>query len=290
MKADIVVDAKATLGEGPVWHPRRQQLSWVDIEAGQLHVHELSGEPDHVYQVGCKVGAAVARHSGGMVLATESGWIAFDPKTGPGQTIADPEAELPHNRFNDGKCDPHGRFWAGTMSMRREPNAGSLYVLEPDHSVRCVLSNVTTSNGLGWSPDQTTMYYIDTPTMQVQAFDYDGSSGEIGRGRVVVQFPDGVGRPDGMTVDADGMLWIAHWDGSRVTRWNPKSGKLLDTIWLPVSRVTSCTFGGSWLDELYITTAREGLDAERLAQEPHAGGLFAICPGATGLPTYEYAG
>jgi sugar lactone lactonase YvrE len=290
MKADLVVDARATLGEGPVWHPRKQQISWVDIEQGQLHIHELSGEPDHVYTIGCRVGAAVWRRSGGMVLATESGWISFDLQAGRGEKLADPESHLPNNRFNDGKCDPYGRFWAGTMSMRREPRAGSLYVLEADHGVRRVLDQVTTSNGLDWSPDQSTMYYIDTPTMQVAAFDYDGPSGTIANRRTVVQFPAGVGRPDGMTVDAEGKLWIAHWDGGRVTRWDPRSGRLLDTVHLPVSRVTSCAFGGSWLDELYITTARHGLDEATLAGEPHAGGLFAVCPGATGLPAHEFAG
>lgn len=290
MQPELVVDAKAILGEGPVWHPRQQRLYWVDIEAGALHVHDPAGEPDRVYQVGGKLGSAVPRRSGGMVLATESGLQGFALDNSRKVNLADPESHLPDNRFNDGKCDANGRFWVGTMSMKRHPGAGSLYVLEPDGSVRCVLSGVSTSNGLDWSPDRSVMYYIDTPTMQVTAFDFDLSSGTISNGRVVVRFSGGIGRPDGMTVDAEGMLWIAHWDGGRVTRWNPGDGGLLDTVRVPADRVTSCAFGGPQLDRLYITTARHGLDAEMLARQPHAGGLFAVSPGVSGLRACQYAG
>lgn len=290
MEPELVVDARATLGEGPVWHPRRQQLYWVDIEEGKLHVHDPAGQQDRVYEVGCRVGAAVPRRPGGMVVATESGLQAFDLETSRRENLADPESHLPDNRFNDGKCDAEGRFWAGTMSLKREPNAGSLYVLERDHSVRRVLDGVTTSNGLDWSLDRSTMYYIDTPTLQVAAFDFNLSAGTISNRRTVIRFPDGVGRPDGMTIDAEGMLWIAHWDGGRITRWDPDGSRLLATLHVPADRVTSCTFGGPKLETLYITTARHGLDTQALARQPHAGGLFSVSPGVSGLPAHEYAG
>jgi sugar lactone lactonase YvrE len=290
MQVELAVDAKAALGEGPHWDADQQQLYWVDIEQEQLHVHDPSGDADTVYDVGCKTGAAVLRQSGSVLLATQHGFEDFDLNTQQKTSIADPESHLPDNRFNDGKCDSRGRFWAGTMSMVRQPQAGSLYVLETDGSVRRLLGGVTTSNGLGWSPDDSTMYYIDTPTLQVVAFDFAADAGTIDNRRVIITFPSDVGRPDGMTVDADGMLWIAHWDGGRITRWDPKGGQLLAAVRLPAQRVTSCTFGGPGLDRLFITTARHGLDQAVLDQQPLAGGLFVLEPGVRGLPTYRYRG
>ncbi len=290
MNVELVLDARAELGEGPVWDESARILYWVDIESGKLHAHQPGGEPDRVWDVGCKIGAAVVREKGGMVLATADGLELFDLATSKKTLLADPEADRPNNRFNDGKCDPHGRFWAGTMSMVGQSEAGSLYVLESDHAVRRVLSRVTTSNGLDWSPDHATLYYIDTRTMMVRAFDFDSDAGAISNERVAIQIPDGVGRPDGMTIDTDGMLWIAHWDGGRITRWNPGTGERLDTVLLPVDRVTSCTFGGPGLRTLFITTARHGLDADKLASQPHAGGLFAIQPNVGGMPAIKYAG
>lgn len=287
---DLVVDAKAIVGEGPVWYGPKQVLYWVDVESHVLHVHDPAGEADKVYPVGCRVGAAVPRKSGGMVLATENGFEAFDWETGTKTPIADPESHLPTNRFNDGKCDARGRFWAGTMSLVKEREAGSFYVLDVDGSVRHQFSNVTTSNGLDWSPDERTLYYIDTPTMLVEAFDFDVERGEITGRRTVLKFSEGMGRPDGMTVDEEGMLWIAHWEGGRVTRWNPADGTLLDTIPVPADLVTCPVFGGKDLDVLYITTARIRLDEEALARQPHAGGLFAVRPGVCGMASYEFGG
>lgn len=290
MNVSLLVDAQADLGEGPIWDHTLKQLYWVDIEAGQVHIHRPGVELDRVLPVGCKVGTVVPRASGHLMLATAQGFEAFDTDTCQRTTLADPERHLPDNRFNDGKCDAKGRFWAGTMSMTRQQHAGSLYVLDTDHCVRKVLDGVTTSNGLDWSPDLSTMYYIDTPTMKVQAFDYEAQTGAITHQRTAVTIPEGVGRPDGMTVDAEGMLWVAHWDGSRVTRWDPASGELLQTILLPADRVTSCTFGGEQLDTLFITTARHGLTPEQLARQPHAGGLFAAKPGVCGRPANRYGG
>lgn len=289
MKVELILDAKAELGEGPFWHPRENCLYWVDIEGKSLHVHDPEGEPDALYEAGCRVGAAVPRRSGGLVLATEFGFEAFDPKTGTRTPIADPESDRPDHRFNDGKCDARGRFWAGTMCLAKKPDA-ALYVLETDGSVRCVVEGVTTSNGLGWSLDRKTMYYIDTPTLQVAAFDYDETAGTLAGRRAVVAFPQGVGRPDGMTVDAEGMLWIAHWAGARISRWDPGTGEVLAMVSVPAGNVSSCAFGGPDLDRLYVTTARHKLDAESLARHPHSGGLFVVEPGVCGLPADEYGG
>lgn len=290
MNADLVLDVRAQLGEGPVWHARQQRLYWVDITAGMVHAHDPAGEPDVAYRVGQLVGAAVPRRSGGLMLATQSGLGSFDLQRQEFTLLAAPEKHLSDNRFNDGKCDPRGRFWAGTMSMVRKSGSGNLYCLDTDGTLRHVFGGVTTSNGLDWSSDQRRMYYIDTPTMQVAAFDYNADTGAISNRRTIITFPDGIGRPDGMTVDADGMLWIAHWDGGRVSRWDPAEGRLLQEIHLPVVRVTSCAFGGPNLDRLFITTARHGLTEEQLRDQPHAGSLFAVSPGVAGLPANEYGG
>ena len=290
MEVELILDAQATLGEGPVWHARRQQLYWVDIDAGLVHVYDPAEGTDTAIDVGQMVGCMAPRRAGGLVLALHHGFALLNLKNGALTPLADPEAHLPDNRFNDGKCDPAGRFWAGTLSLSRTPQAAALYCLETDLTVRRVLEGVTTSNGIAFSLDGTRMYYIDTPTLRVDAFDYDLAAGTIGNRRTVIQFPEGVGRPDGMTIDEEGFLWIAHWDGGRVTHWDPHQGTLLDTIELPVARVTSCTFGGRNLDELYITTARVGRTPDQLAGEPHAGGLFLARPGVSGVEAHEFGG
>lgn len=289
-QVELVVDAHAALGEGPVWHTRDERLSWVDIEGGKLHVHDPHGEADAVYSVGQRLGAAVPRRSGGMILAMEDGLSAMDLSSGRSTFLSTLEEHLPDNRPNDGKCDPRGRFWIGTMSKIRKTGAASLYRVDPDGSIHHMLGALTNSNGLDWSPDQRTLYHIDTPTLRVTTSDYDVETGAIANRRVVVEFAPDVGRPDGMTVDAEGMLWIAHWDGGRVSRWDPAKGQLLQEIFLPAARVTSCAFGGPNLDRLYITTARFGLDEVQLRQQPHAGGLFVARPGVAGLASYEFAG
>ncbi len=284
MRAELAVAVEAILGEGPVWHPVLKRLYWLDIQQGLLHVHDPCGPPDSVVPLGRVVGAAVPRSQGGWILAAADGLWECDLLSHRQTLIAHPESHLPHNRFNDGKCDAQGRFWVGTMALDRTPGAASLYCLDVDRRLRRVLPGVTTSNGLDWSPDQKTMYYIDTPTLQVAAFDFDLQAGHISNRRVVVQFPQDVGRPDGMTVDAEGMLWVAHWNGGRISRWDPHSGRLLTTVLLPVTNVTSCTYGGENLDRLYVTTARHRLPPEQLAREPHAGALFVVEPGVAGLP------
>ena len=290
MEVELVLDAKATLGEGAIWDARKERLYWVDIVEGRLHVFNPAEGTDRTVEVGQMVGTVVPRRTGGLMLAVQHGLGSFDVRTRELTIFGDPEVHLPENRFNDGKCDPAGRFWAGTMSTARKPAAGSLYCMEADHSVRRMLGGVTTSNGIAWSLDRSTMYYIDTPTGQVDAFDYRIDTGEITNRRVVVTVPGDSGRPDGMTIDSEGLLWVAHWEGGRVTRWDPKTGSLRQTIHVPASRTTSCAFGGANLDELYITTARIRLSERDLAAQPHAGGLFRARPGVRGVKAFEFAG
>jgi len=288
---ELVLDAKATLGEGAIWHGATQRLYWVDIFNNALHVYDPATGRDEAINVGQAVGTVVPRRQGGLALALHHGFATFDLKTRQLTMVVDPESHLSGNRFNDGKCDPAGRFWAGTMAYHGEPpESGSLYCLFADHTVRRMLENVSCSNGIVWSGDRRTMYYIDTPRFTVDAFDYDPATGAIRNRRVAITIPRPMGSPDGSTLDADDMLWVAHFGGGSVSRWNPRTGKLLQTVKLPVANVTSCAFGGPRLDDLYITTARLGLTESALAQQPQAGGLFRARVGVTGVPAFEYAG
>ena len=223
-------------------------------------------------------------------LAVHHGFASLDIKTEVVTMIDDPEAHLPGNRFNDGKCDPAGRFWAGTMPNDETGPTGALYVLETDLTVHKKLDNVAIANGIVWSHDNSTMYYIDTPTGTVDAFDYDLGTGAIANRRSVITIPSEDGWPDGMTIDADGNLWVAHWGGFRITCWNPNTGELLHTVRAPAPNTSACAFGGPDLDQLYITTACKGVDDATLAEFPLTGGLFVADVGVKGVKAFEFAG
>jgi sugar lactone lactonase YvrE len=286
----LAADVKAALGEGPVWDDRTKRIYWLDILGKRIYRLE-EGSADFQYdQLDTLVGAAVPRDSGGFVMATQQGFSFYDEVTKELTSISDPERDLPDNRFNDGKCDPAGRFIAGTMSMKDQRNAGSLYQLDSDLLTHTLVRGVSTSNGLAWSHEGTMMYYIDTPTHSVVAYEYDVETGRLGKSHEIIHIAHSEGAPDGMTIDAEGCLWIAHWGGSQVTRWDPAKGERLDSIPLPVPLVTSCTFGGINHDELYITTARIGLNEQQLEDYPLSGSLFSINPGVSGFKTYTFKG
>lgn len=285
---ELAVDAHAELGEGPVWDDRMSRLIWVDIMRQAVLTYDPATGQTESFGVGTSVGALAPRRLGGYVLAVEDGFALAEDLTRPVQPIAAVEWNNPRTRMNDGKCDTSGRFWAGTMASDETPGAGSLYRLGPDHTVETMLDAVTCSNGLGWSPDDTRMYYIDSGAGGIDVFDYDRASGSIGgRGRLI-DIPPQEGVPDGMTIDCDGCLWIAFWGGSMVRRYTP-DGAADQAFQLPVSLVTSCTFGGPNLADLYITSASQLSAAERRRQ-PHAGGLFVCRPGSTGTPANAFGG
>ncbi len=280
----------AIVGEGASWDEDNDLLYWIDIDGKKVHIYNPATKKDREIDVGQYIGAIVPRKSGGAVVALHNGFYFLDLESEKLTFICDPENDKPNNRFNDGKCDVRGRFLAGTMPLDEKDPTGSLYCLEVDHSVRKLISDVTISNGIAWSPDNKIMYYIDTRTKRVDAFDYDVESGNISKRRTVVKIPENAGGPDGMTSDSEGMIWVAHWGGWQVSRWDPYTGKQIDAIHVPVERVSSCVFGGVNLDELYITTARRGLSKDELKKQPDAGGLFRIKVGIKGMPTYKYAG
>ena len=288
MKAKLVLDAKAQLGEGAIWHATTHLLYWVDIEGKKLHQYHPATGKTRTIEVEERIGTVVLAEEDKAIVALQNGIFALDLASGELTLIANPLAGLPDMRFNDGKCDPVGRLWVGSMHLSAQPNAASLYRLDADRSIERVLDDITISNGIAWALNHRTMYYIDTPTNCVQAFDYESSTGHITNPRVVVTIPKGEGHPDGMTIDEEGMLWVAHWGGNKVVRWNPATGEMLQKIDVPAPHVTSCAFGGDNLSTLYITTAREGLSAEQLATYPESGGLFSVEPGVKGIPAYLF--
>jgi sugar lactone lactonase YvrE len=291
MEAELVLDAKAELGEGALWHAGK--LLWVDIIHGEVHVFDPATGRDRFVTVGQMVGTVVPRARGGAMVAVQAGFATLDLDTGALGLVSHPEAHLPANRFNDGKCDPAGRFWAGTMSLTGDPwteAAGTLYSLDAAGRATARLGQVYISNGIAWSADAKTMYFVDTVKPIIEAFDFDLDTGDISNRRTVVHFPSGAGAPDGMTIDADGNLWVAMWGGWKVLGYNPNTGEPVGAIDLPAANVTSCAFGGPNLDELYITSAWAGLSAEDRAQQPQAGGVFVARPGVRGVPAFAYAG
>jgi len=285
LHASLVFGVQAQLGEGAFWHPDHQLLYWLDIEGRSLHRFDPKNNRDDLTPLERRVGCVVPTNSGTLFLAGEQGIEEFWPETGKRVFLMDPESDRPTNRLNDGKCSPEGRFWFGSLSMVRESHQASFYRMDFDGTVHRKLTGLTNSNGIGWSPDGKTLYHIDTPTRTVAAFDYDMEFGEITNKRIIVRFPEDpdFGRPDGMTVDTEGKLWVAHWLGGRVTCWTP-GGTLFQTVLVPVRRVTSVAFGSDDLQTLFITTASHGMSDEEKKHEPDAGRLFAMRLEVPGLP------
>ena len=292
---ELVLDARADLGEGPSWEPRTGSLYWVDIHAGHLHIFNPDDGSDRSIDVGEYLGCVAPRRSGGLVLGLRSGFATIDSPLPTGvelelRALINPEPHLTGNRFNDGKCDPVGRFLAGSMDNAEIKATGSLYSLSPNGSVKTLLTATRIANGLAWSPDFHTFYFIDTPTRTVMAYDYDLATGAIANPRPVISVAPELGWPDGMTSDSQGQLWVAMWGGAKLTRWNPASGQLLEEISFPALNVSSCAFGGPHLTDIYVTTARKEMNSGQLAKYPISGGLFRIRTNIQGLPTFAFGG
>jgi sugar lactone lactonase YvrE len=280
----VAVAAAAALGEGPVWDSERAELVWVDIDRGLVHRHSPGGGAYRPVAVGQSVGCAVPRAAGGLALAVRDGFATLPAGGDALELVAGVERERNDTRMNDGACDSRGRFWAGTMSLTGDTRSAALYRLDADLTVTRVLPGVSVSNGIGWSPDDALMYHVDTPRGRVDVFDFEAVGGTLAGRRAVIDVAPEHGRPDGLSVDAEGGIWVALWGGGAVHRYTP-SGSLDARLELPVSQVTSCCFGGPGLSTLYVTTAARGA-----ADEPLAGALFACTPGVSGLPSTPFAG
>jgi sugar lactone lactonase YvrE len=281
MNVELIFDAKATLGEGPAWDEKTQTLYWVDILQKKIYTGtELLAELDDF------IGCLAPRKNGNLILGKRASFADFDPDTSQ-QTVLATLSEPATNRVNDGKCDPAGRFLAGTMDMNEKEANGSLYSFNGQQLTQ-LFDGVRISNGLAWSPDHKTFYYIDTPTRNIQAFDYDAATGQIGNPRTAIHVPESLGWADGMTSDMQGNLWIALWGGAQVTRWNPHTGRLLEQISIPALQSSCCVFGGKDRNELYVTSARVGMNEADLQKYPLSGGLFKVTTKYEGMPTFEF--
>lgn len=286
-----VLDVQNVIGEGPIWHSQEQALYWVDfIENHHIYRFYPQTGKSEQFDVGLPVTALGIRSCGGLITTTQKGIAFWDPHTNEFNYGANPEADRPHIRFNDGAVDRQGRFWAGTLNDEN-PKApdGRLYRLDPDGSVHTMETGITVSNGIGWSPDGRTMYFTDTFRYTIYAYDFDPGTGAIENRRPFVEIPPQEGLPDGLTVDREGCVWSALWGGWKVVRFDP-SGKVEREIKMPVQNPTSCAFGGDQLNDLYITSARLALSDEQKEKQPWAGDLFRIKTEVRGIEEAKFAG
>jgi len=283
LAADLVVDQGCELGEGPCWDAASNTLLWVDIHGRYIYRLHGDGAVSSI-QLEWLVGAVAPRAGGGLVAAVANGFALLDDE-GRVERVISVEADLPQHRMNDAKVDRQGRCWAGTLHVDFLPGTGALYRLDPDGTVERVLDGLALANGFDWSDDGETMYVIDSLTRRVDLFDVDKTAGRLYNRRPFVELPDALGLPDGLTLDCEGNVWVACWDGGVVRAWD-SDGAAVAEIAVPVARVTSCAFGGSNLDRLYITTAKG-------TNPPHprpAGGVFAVDPGVRGRARDPFAG
>ncbi len=285
----LVVDARNKLGEGPVWDAAGQALYWVDIEGRKLFRLDHAGGTVRDWNFPERIASFALRRAGGLVCAFASGLAFFDPDSGAIEWIARPEAMIARNRFNDGKCDRAGRFWAGGMDDRMKEHTASLYRLDPDGRVHRMDGAIGISNSLAWSPDDRVFYFADSLDGAIYAYDFDAATGALAGKRIFAAAGGQPGVPDGSTIDAEGFLWNARWDGWRLARYAP-DGRIDRVVELPVQKPTSCMFGGPDLATLYVTSAIWDLSGEALARQPWAGGLLAVDVGVRGLPEPRFAG
>jgi sugar lactone lactonase YvrE len=278
------------LGESPVWSPEEGALYWVDIPKGLIRRYVVSSQETSLWQLPASIGSFAFRRDGGMVVALKNGIHLFDPATNQLSLVHNPEPDLPENRFNEGKCDPRGRFFAGTMNevVRGKPS-GSLYRLASDKQLDLIFPSVTVPNGLAWSPEGTIMYFADTRRHVIYAFDYDLEEGTPYNRRVFVDLSSYEGLPDGATVDSEGCLWSAMFSGGRIVRYTP-SGKIDRVIGFPVTQINSLTFGGSDLRTIFVVTSKHLLNDAGLASQPLAGNIFAVDPDVKGIVDSRFAG
>tara|TARA_B100001123_G_scaffold132320_1_gene153487 strand:- start:5364 stop:6236 length:873 start_codon:yes stop_codon:yes gene_type:complete len=290
MELEVVWEAGATLGEGPIWFDN--QLFWIDIELGHLHIYHPADDGKETFKLPWKIGTVVPRKSGGLVLGTEKGFVLFDPKSEKVIPLPNPPHETMAGRFNDGKCDPQGRFWAGTKASQDGVATGHLYRLDPDFQCTVIQEGIGCSNGLAWTADQSTFCYIDSFKNRIEAYDFDPDSGSIENQRIIKDTPEGHEPPvfDGMTIDSEDRLWVARWGGWSIQCIDPSTGEVLEQVEVPVRKTTACWFGGPDLSDLYITCASIDESEKQLKKQPLAGSLFRCRPGATGIPVVPFAG
>lgn len=287
MEVKNIVACQNILGEGPLWNPEEQAIYWVDINGQKIQRFFPETKKYEAFEVPKKVCVIAFRQKSGIICGAEDGFYFWDAITKKMEFINHPEKGKSEARFNDGKVDRMGRFWAGTMTFQGASSA--LYRMDKDLSVHQMDSGITISNGVGWSPDNKTMYFVDSMRYVIYAYDFDLATGSISHRRDFIQLKESIGIPDGLTVDSEGYIWCAIYDGWKVMRFDP-AGKVDSEVTMPVSKPSSVMFGGKDLDELYITSIADGLSLDEKAGQPMAGDLFMVKPGVKGLAEPEFAG
>ena len=294
-RVTLAVAVPSRVAESPMWHPREQALYWCDIAGHRLHRWRPAGGDLSHWDFDCDLASCAPMQDGGLLLAMRDGLWRFDTGLGRRKRMVAPPYDVSRERFNDGKCDPQGRFWVGTIYEPRDTACAALYCFTYGE-IRRMAGGITVSNGLAWSIDGRTLYWADTQAHSVYAFDFEGASGDLARRRVFARFPDrsetpvgGVygGRPDGAAVDAEDCYWVAMYEGGRLLRIDPQ-GRLVDEVRLPVCCPTMPCFGGADLKTLYITTAREKRPPAELAAQPWAGCILSLRLDVPGLPVHVY--
>lgn len=286
--ATLEYKIEAILGEGSIWNYKTQELYWIDIEGKQLNIYNPKTKTNKILPTLSRIGTVVPFTENEVLVALEDGVHKMNIDTGKSILFTDMKSELSESRLNDGKCDPAGRFWVGSMHFNQDKGKANLYTVTADNDLQKKIDSVTISNGIVWTSDKKTMYYIDTPTSTIKEFDYNNETGEISNGKIAVQIPESLGFPDGMTIDEEDMLWVGMWNGNAVIRFNPKTGNVLSKIKVPAHNITSCAFGGENLDVLYITTAKVDMTLEEIKKYPLAGSVFKIKPGVKGVKSDFY--
>jgi len=286
---ECVWEIEASLGEGPLWVAQEQAVYWVDIFNNKVHRYSLAGGAQKTWTFDEPVTSLSAREQGGFIGTIRDGYASIDFENQTVEAIQLPESDIPNNRFNDGKVDAQGRYWAGTMDTKQKSEDGTLYRLNPDLSLDTMDKNYIITNGPTFSKDGKTLYHTDTTKREIYAFDLS-DTGAISNKRIFTKFENkDEGSPDGMTVDSEDCIWVCHFGGSRITRYSPE-GEILQVVPMPVPNITSCTFAGDNLDTMFITTARIAISEADLPKYPLAGSFFSFKPDVKGLPTPLFAG
>ncbi|PKA98243.1 sugar lactone lactonase YvrE [Flavobacteriaceae bacterium MAR_2009_75] len=283
-KAELLLDTRSTLGEGPVWDWKEQVVYWVDIEGKKLQCYNPNTTKYTSWNFNEMVGAAAPAEEGLILLALENGLTFFDTDAEYLTPLNVLENDNQKMRFNDGKVGPNQQFYIGSMHKKFLPESGYLFRVDSDSNAAIEVSGTTISNGMAWTQDQKAFYFSDTETYKIFRFDFDIESGALSNRKTAFEIPKSYGGADGMCIDSEDMLWIAHWGGGCIRRWDPESGEVMQKIEVDAPHVTSCCFGGSALDTLYITTARSGMTKEQLKKYPNSGGLFTYKTNVKGTP------
>jgi len=281
--AQLEFKFESQLGEGAVWNYKTQELYWVDIEGKALHIYNPKTKVNKTFPTPSRIGTVVPYTLTEAVVALEDGIYKLNLETGELSLVSDVEAQQTENRFNDGKCDPLGNLWVGSMHLEQTKPHASLYKIDEKGVAAKMVDSVTISNGIVWTSDAKTMYYIDTPTSKIMGYDFDINTGTISNERVAVEVSLEDGFPDGMTIDSEDMLWVGLWNGNAVARYNPNTGALIRKIEVPAHNVTACAFGGENLDILFITTASVDMTPEEQKALPLSGSVFKVIPGVIGV-------